>query len=284
MASLESTEDLKKGLDAAVTSAQDLLNVTDATLKVIEDMAKVLKKQVAVDFGDATEIAKINKLFEESNKLAEEREKTDKDRKKTKKKLSDLTNEELKLRVKEQKAFKDRKKAVENELALEKKSVKSRENLIAINKALRAEVDKLDITTQGAQIAALNEQIDANTALQLEGADADRKRVKTVGKYTEGIKEALESTSFLGEESKQLRSVLSGLEKIWGKVSTSADDAADSTEELSDKTKKAGKAAKVAQGAFAILTAIFTAISAAFASTRAGGLTTYNIRRNPSRV
>ena len=46
MASLESTEDLKKGLDAAVTSAQDLLNVTDATLKVIEDMAKVLKNRL----------------------------------------------------------------------------------------------------------------------------------------------------------------------------------------------------------------------------------------------
>ena len=108
--------------------------------------------------------------------------------------------------------------------------------------------------------------------MQLEGADADRKRVKTVGKYTEGIKEALESTSFLGEESKQLNAVLTGLNKIWGKVTDSAEDAADSTEGVGDSAKKTTKAVTILKGGMATLIAVFSAIGSAFASTRSGGL------------
>ena len=272
MAELQSTEDLRKGLQQATDEAEKLLTVSEQFLKTIEASAKVLKKDVSVDFGNAAEIAKINKLVEESNKLADERSKKDKEVKTTKKKLQDLTNDELKLRIKEQKAFKDRKKSVENELALEKKSIKSRENLIAVNKALRTEVDKLDITTQADQIAVLNDQIDENTELMLEGADAERKRVKTIGKYTEGIKEALDSTSIFGDEAKKLQGVLNALTKVWSKDEDAAEGAAKATDNVGDATKKTTKAVNVLKGASAVLIAVFTAIGSAFASTRAGGL------------
>lgn len=264
-----SLKDIRDTYKEMQNSLKSFISELDGSLVKIKTNAEAINKSLSgFSAGSTAEIDELNKRIAELEKLAKERDETDQKRAKTKKKLQDLTDAELKLRLKEQEEFKQRKKDLQTEIVLEQKLIKNRKNLLAQNKALAAQRDKLDIDTQADEIRALNDQIDRNNELLVENGDQNVKRAANVGKYTEGIREALNTQTSLGDSFKELNLALNVLSRLYDRAADGIQDYSQQTDDAESKTKKFGRTLKNL-GITAIIAA-FSAFAGAFASSRAG--------------
>lgn len=165
------------------------------------------------------------KLIDASDKLndlLDKLGKTEEDNKTTRKKLTEAEKESLRIKNQQLKTVEKIKQAessaavelVKSKIKLQelnrtvKESIKldgaqenSKVKLLAENKKLRKEIEKLDLTLDENKltIEAYNATIDKNTELINDNSDANLKAKNNVGNYEESIKSALEgSNAFSG--------------------------------------------------------------------------------------
>jgi len=175
MAKRITTVELNKGLKEAKEEAQGLLLAFDGALKNIQDLAAILKaNKGGLNLADAKDIEKLNNVFNESNQLVKQRQKADSESAKLKKQLNALSDEEVKGKIRFQKAAREQKKLLEAQIVLEKKQIKSLNDLVEQNKALKTVRDSLDTEKEAKEIKRLSDQIDDNTRTLDENKKAKR--------------------------------------------------------------------------------------------------------------
>lgn len=161
--------------------------------RIITQSEKIAAKREAAELGltdalvkEQLELQKIQKTIKDK---AQAEEKATKQAELSVIALNKQRQSALKQVAKQEQAEKDLRKALELE-------VKSEEDAIAQNKALRAARRKLDATTQDGieQVEAFNERINKNSEFLAGNADAATAAKDNVGKYQEGIEAALASS------------------------------------------------------------------------------------------
>ncbi len=266
---------LKKPLESTM---QSLKTLNDATVIMNDSMEQSIKldkaKSQAVESQTKAEIAlerikqeeikteeKLIKLMKEEAKLEEiERRNTEKATKATQQKTQ-ATEEEIREKIKLQRATAQQKKELTDQLILEDKNAGTLEKLIAKNRQLRREREKLNLSTEKGKkrLKEINEELDDNNEVIKENSDQLKKQKLNVGNYTESIEQA---TGELGGMIKGIAESVKGIKsqaKAFVVMAKGADSAG-------KKVRLLGKAMK-GTGILIIIT-LLGALVASFGDTR----------------
>jgi hypothetical protein len=153
----------------------DLLSIPDADVKKISETTKELTNLI-----DATN---------EQKKVVKDSIETEKEAAKQKEKNKALTEAEIKAKLKDQAATNEQKKALKLLIAEEKAAEGSREKAVAVNARLRAERDKLNLSTKEGvnRLKEINTAIDVNNNFLTENNDKLGKQKDNIGNYKSAL-------------------------------------------------------------------------------------------------
>ena len=289
----------KEAIDTTDNLDKAVMEVNKSFAKLGKDLDKQLES-IKIDEKSLESFAKLTKLEEEARKGKETLIKVNKEEQKIRKQLIASTDEEVKGKLRLQKANREQKKQLERELilreqlgkeiksnadvvanleAIERKEIRTKQEALDQNKALRQIILGLDTTIEeeADAILRLNAVIDKNTNFIKENSDENVKNKINIGNYKESVKEALEETGFLSEATKGLNDIQGRLgaivkltSKAWNNYAKQQGEVKDSVDNTGKSVGKLGRIIKTS--IIGLLIAGITAVVGFFSSSQEGAI------------
>jgi len=210
-------KDIEKGFDKLgdlyEATGKRIVESTTASKKSIQSLTDVNEESIKQLNEQAVVINKLEKELKEVRGAQE-------DLVKTKKKINKLNEEEIKDRIKLQREIKKVRDAIKDELDIQDKQAGTLKKIRLESKRLRNERESLNLATKEGtdRLAEINAQLDKNNEIIVENSDKMKKQRLNVGNYTDSIKEAIEGTSFLGNETTIINNIFNTTTTIVSKV------------------------------------------------------------------
>jgi hypothetical protein len=180
----------KLDLKGEIKSLEAMLKVIDELQKQIKVLSKnKLSEVIAIDVTTLKGIKELNEAKAEANKLSKQSEELEKKQVVAKKKLVELTEEELEAKIKQQQIDSERRKTIKEKIILEDKESGTLERIAAANSKLRKERAKLNLETDKGKkrLVEINGTLDKNNELIKESSDVMKKQRLNVGNYEGAI-------------------------------------------------------------------------------------------------
>lgn len=216
--------------------------------KILNETAELSKQAPLKGYADASKLADTLKKGEDAVVGITEAQKKQAD---VKKRLVILEDEDVKAKLRSNSANKEQRDELKDLLILENKQAGTLEKLTASNRKLARERNKLNLDTAKGrrELVAINKQIDLNNEKIKQNSDTVKKQKLNVGNYTESIKGAVRETGLFSGEIAILERIQTTL-KAAIKTNTEATTAQAGAQKVANaaslKGVKALKALKVA--------------------------------------
>lgn len=275
-----SRDDLfEKGLaEMAIQDLKSFNNILEQTENSLKTLGQQFSKSFeALDLSKSKDIEKLEKLTLKTVKAEEQLTQVRQKRQKVNKALAIQTDEEVKARLRFQKVQKTQRDLLRAEITLQEEQVKSLKDLREQNKALRVVRDSLDFKTQAADIEQLNNQIDANNAIIEGNVDQLTQQKIGIGRYREGVDEAIKANAELFQSFGPLGDILQVVTEQFVNLTDSQEEQAEQSKENEENTNRFSKSLKnlgKAAGAvgFAAVIAVLGVLIGQFRETQRGAI------------
>lgn len=252
----------KIDLKGEIKSLKAMLEVVQNFQEQVKEMAKQkLSDVVGLDPTTLKGLKDLNQAMEEAAKLQKQTDELKKKEIQTKKKLNELTEEELTQKIKEQQLAAERKKNIKDDIVLTNKEAGTIERLEAQNRKLRREKKKLNLETEEGR--RLNQQynktIEENSEVIRENSDAVVKQKMNIGNYQSALEDADKLTGGIAGKIEAMTSAVKEQAQAFR-------DAAKGADTFGKKAKLAGKAG--AAIGLTVLVTLLGMIASAFGDSR----------------
>ena len=246
----KSNEELQKKLELARMEIKTVQDITTKNKFLVKSLETI---NLTTEQG-RKEYKRISQEIENNNNV--------------KKQLIEEIKRERKEREQEEKAIEAEKRTLQG-------LIKTQNEAIEANKALRIAVKKLDTETQGEKIRELNALIDQNSKLIEDNSDSYNQSKINVRRYTESINAALAGNEDFAKVQSALNIVMAISEKLFKKDEKAVDKNTESRENLTEANENLEKSSEnvnnsLRNNAIGVILTAVTTILGLFSQTEEG--------------
>lgn len=190
--------------------------------EINKETTKTLKSNK--DPKNSKQIKEVTKALEDKKKVDEAIVKLEEKKIKVQEKSKLLTNEQIKQNAVNKAIAKDRKAELEALAIIESKLLGTEQKLLAQQTLLRLERKKLNEADKdyAVNLARINKSLDENNAKISANSDKLKQNSMNVGNYTDSVREAIDSSSLLGDAMGKMNQssaiLVSGFQNLSGQL------------------------------------------------------------------